>query len=108
MRSNRLSAPTHRLGKALNSKLRCIEGFLAPSAANPAVCNLVIFPDHVAIDQLARSITTRPCKRLRRAGQRHPARQLHFRPLRGVRSYVLRGKDLPTAHFLDRLAWGYF
>lgn len=62
VRSNRLSAPTHRLGKALNSKPRRIEGFLAPSAVNPAVCNLVIFPDRVAIDQSARSITTRPCK----------------------------------------------
>lgn len=62
VRSNRLSAPTHRLGKALNSKPRRIEGFLAPSAVDPAVCNLVIFPDRVAIDQSARSITTRPCK----------------------------------------------
>ena len=57
VRSNQLSAPTHRLGEALYSKASRIEGFLAPSAVNPKVCNLVIFPSRVDIDHSAMTIT---------------------------------------------------
>ena len=48
-------APTQRLG-ALIAGMPTIEGFLAPSAVNPTVSNLVLLPDRLAIDQCEQSI----------------------------------------------------
>ena len=47
VRSNRSTAPTQDLGAAL-SGLNC-EAFLAPSAVQPQICNLVVFPNHVTV-----------------------------------------------------------
>lgn len=48
-------APTQRLGEALYRSTSC-QGFLTPSARNPVLPNLVIFPDRVSIDRRALSI----------------------------------------------------
>lgn len=48
-------APTQTLGEALYQHPNC-QGFLTPSAKNPVLPNLVIFPDRVSIDQSALTI----------------------------------------------------
>lgn len=48
-------APTQQLGEALYQSTNC-QGFLTPSAKNPVLPNLVIFPDRVSIDRRALTI----------------------------------------------------
>ena len=48
-------APTQQLGEALYRRT-CCQGFLTPSARNPVLPNLVIFPDRVSIDRQALTI----------------------------------------------------
>lgn len=48
-------APTQRLGEALYRSTSC-QGFLTPSARNPVLPNLVVFPDRVSIDPRALTI----------------------------------------------------
>lgn len=48
-------APTQKLGEALYKHTNC-QGFLTPSAKNPVLPNLVIFPDRVSIDRHAFTI----------------------------------------------------
>lgn len=49
-------APTQKLGEALYHQHTSCQGFLTPSAKNPVLPNLVIFPDRVSIDQRALTI----------------------------------------------------
>lgn len=55
--SSQPPAPTQALGEALYQRTDC-QGFLTPSARNPILPNLVIFPDRVTIDH--RSLTIEP------------------------------------------------
>ena len=48
-------APTQQLGEALYQRTSC-QGFLTPSARNPVLPNLVVFPDRVRIDRRALTI----------------------------------------------------
>ena len=59
VRSRASEAPTQQLGAALEALEPCIEGFLSPSAKDPTVSNLIVFPHRVHIDPSQFRITSR-------------------------------------------------
>ena len=71
VRSHRLAAPTQELGAQLRPVSR-IAGFLAPSAYDSRISNLVVFPAKVAIDDASRSIRDRSDDDVTRQTAREP------------------------------------